>query len=117
MTFSDHTENIDQHYFDLSILNINQIYRWDTAKFIFKMDKGLVPDKFIHFLPKITHTYNTRSKVKMQFKLSSPQTEIGKLSVKFFGVNLWATLPTHLKEITDAKAFSKEYKKELLQEK
>ena len=44
------------------------------------------------------------------------RSEIGKLSVKFFGVNLWATLPTHLKEITDAKAFSKAYKKELLKE-
>ena len=117
MTFSDHTENIDQYYSDLSILKINQIYRWDTAKFIFKVDKGVVPDNFIDFLPKINHTYNTRSKAKMQFKLSSPQTEIGKLSVKFFGVKLWATLPTHLKEITDAKAFSKEYKKELLEEK
>jgi len=115
ITFSDPIQNVDHQYLNLSILKIDKLYKWELAKFLFNLDKHLVPQVFLNFLPKINHNYNTRNRVKMKFQLSNPKTEIGKSSIKFHGPLLWATLPADLKEISGIKAFSKACKTEILE--
>ena len=115
MTFAETMQNVDGQYYDLKILKVDKLHKWEVAKFIYKVDKDIVPHAFVNFLPKIKHNYNTISKVKMQFQLTAPRTDIGKSSIKFSGVKLWATISSTLKETSDIKAFSKAYKTELLE--
>ena len=72
MTFSDPMQNVDHLYLNLSILKIDKLYKWELAKFLFNLDKDLVPQVFLNFLPKINHNYNTRNRLKMKFQLSAP---------------------------------------------
>ena len=74
MTFSDPMQNVDHHYSNLEILKVDQLHQWEVGKFIYKIDKDLVPQAFDNLLPKIGHTYNTRNREKMQFQLSAPST-------------------------------------------
>ena len=115
MTFSDPMQSVDDQYANLEILKVDELHQWEMAKFIYKIDKELVPQAFANLLPKISHTYNTRSREKMKFKLSAPSTELGKSSIKFSGVKLWASLPASLKASASLKIFSKTYKTQLLE--
>ena len=115
MTFSEPMQNVDHQYTSLKILKVNQIHQWEIAKFIYKIDKAQAPQAFADLLPKISHSYNTRTRLKMQFQLLAPHTEIGKSSIKYAGVKLWGTLPTNLKESANLKIFSDAYKIKLLE--
>ena len=115
MTFSDPMQNVDHHFTALKILKVNQIHNWEVAKFIYQVDNDLVPQVFINLLPKISHNYNTRSREKMKWRLPAPKTELGKSSIKFAGVKLWATLSASLKQSASLKTFSETYKAELLE--
>ena len=62
MTFAHPMQNIEQKYLDMSVLKIDMLYKWELAKFMYKISNSLIPPVFNNFLPKINHPYNTRNK-------------------------------------------------------
>jgi hypothetical protein len=52
----------------------------------------------------------------LQYELPASRTDIGKSSVKYYGVKVWGALPKELKDAPNVKAFKKHYKSKLLQE-
>ena len=69
------------------------------------------PPAFSDFFAISTHRYTTRLRQNSNFSIIKPKTEMGKKSLKFFGVKLWIRLPVFLKEICEPKKFNVEFKK------
>ena len=67
-----------------------------------------------YFLPIAkAHHYNTRSKSNQNYFLDPANTNNGKKSIEFYGVQLWNLIPPEIKSFSFYR-FKKEYKKILL---
>ena len=114
MTFSQPYQNVDTYFVTLSVLKVKQLYDFEVAKFMYNINNESVPPNFINFFPVIEHRYRTRSRLRSQYQLPQPRTDMGKSSIKFYGVKLWATLSDNLKNSTNINTFKKTYKESLL---
>ena len=60
------------------------------------------------------HSHGTRANSHRHFKLTRPQTELGKASIKFHGAKLWNELPQPIQEERATNSFSNNLKSYLL---
>ena len=71
----------------------------------------LYPKFFPDYVNPIQHVYTTRHRLRSHYELSTPKSDIGKTSVKFYGVKIWGGLPKDLQEAISIDAFKDNYKK------
>ena len=109
--FLPYTSNVLTCYSDLKILPVEKVFEHETAKLIHSISYNYNPPAFSNFLPLSTHRYATRLRQNSIFFISKPKTEMGKKSIKFFGVKLWIRLPLTLKDMNEPKKFNSEFKK------
>ena len=97
MTFSPPRTNVDHLYSSLNILTVQQLYFFETAKFVHSVHNHFPPNIFHEYFQSISHSYNTRTRQNSNFALPQPRTEKGKRSCLYTGVNIWAKVPQHMK--------------------
>ena len=64
----------------------------------------------------IPHSYNTRHRLRSHYELGTPKSDIGKSSVKFFGVKIWGELGKDLQDAASLDVFKNMYKKALFEQ-
>ena len=64
-----------------------------------KITKKELPKIFDEYFTLIDHDHNTRTKQISHFNLLQPRTYLGRQSVRFNGVKIWANLPSNLKYV------------------
>ena len=106
-----YTSNVQPFFSDLKILPVRNIFEHETAKLIHSVFHRYNPTAYSDFFDLSTHTYTTRLRQNSTFSIMKPKTEMGKKSVKYFGVKIWIKLPLSLKELLEPKKFNLEFKK------
>ena len=101
-------------YLELKVLNIKGIYEQEVSKLFHSVVYCYCPKSFSNFFELSTHNYNTRLRSSSCFSLMKAKTELGKRSLRFSGVKIWAKVPISLKEISDSKKFSKDLKRSII---
>ena len=84
-------------FYSLNILKIENLCKFEIAKFIFKLKN--IPDfNYMHNLKPINqiHKYNTRLS-KNNYFLQRKKTETGKKSLEYIGSTIWLDLPSDIK--------------------
>ena len=97
-------------YSELKVLNIKGIYEHEVSKLFHSVVYDYSPKSFLDFFKLSTHSYSTRLRMNSCFSLMKAKTELGKRSLRFSGVKIWAKLPLSLKEISNLKKFNKDLK-------
>ena len=101
----------------LEILNLNEIYQLELAKFIFKQKGGMFPvsiANYFHFRETPRHSYNLRSQARRRDPQIIHKTSSGKQSIQFRGNELWNFIPDEIKGAQSSNVFKKMYKSHLL---
>ena len=113
-TWKDHIDN-NKLFHEFQILKISDIYKFELSKFMYSYHVKAFPAIFdSYFLPIAeAHNYNTRSKPNQNYFLNFVNSNSGKNSIKFYGVQLWNLIPPEIKSYSFYR-FKKEYKKILL---
>ena len=101
----------------LEILNLNEIYQLELAKFIFKQKGGILPvaiANYFQFRETPRHSYNLRSQARPRDPQIIHRTSSGKHSIQFRGNDLWNQIPDEIKTAQSPNTFKKMYKSHLL---
>ena len=109
--FDAHTDNL---FRDHQILKFNDIYLFQTAKFMFLYTKGLLPNTFNNMftLTNQIHSYNTRN--SNCFYVFPCRTNIRRFSIRFRGPQFYNSLNQEIQNCESVGLFSKLLKKCLL---
>ena len=113
MTFSPIMTNVGKLLYALKIMNIKELHNFEVAKFMYNMNNETLPEVFSDYVNPISHSYNTRHRLRSHYELGTPKSDIGKSSVKFFGVKVWSNLNGDLKQATSIDSFKSCYKNTL----
>ena len=113
MLFLPYTSDVRPGLVELKTLNLKGTYQHEIAKLFHSVVYNYCPKTFSDFFELSTHRYTTRLRQNSCFSLMKAKTELGKKSLKFSGVKIWAKLPLSVKNIPESKKFNKEIKKAL----
>ena len=109
--FLSYTSDVKPGLLELKVLNVKSTYEHEVAKLFHSVVYNYCPKTFSNFFELSTHRYATRLRQNSCFSLMKAKTELGKKSLKFSGVKIWANLPLSVKDISESKKFNKELKK------
>ena len=97
ITFSPPRTNVDHLFNSLNIFTVQQLYFFETAKFVHSVHNHFAPNIFQNYFQIISHSYSTRTRQNSIYALPQPRTERGKRSCVFTGVNIWSKVPHYMK--------------------
>ena len=99
-------------YNELEILQVDDIYRLEVGKFMFKFYNDLLPENFKEYFKFVSgiHHYNTRMSSNMCMYPIKLNTKFSKNSLKCKGVEVWNDIPLHIKNLNSIKSFCNELK-------
>ena len=103
-------------YAQLNILQIEDVYKYEIAKFMFNFNKTLAPSPFSNFFQKIHQVSNRSTRLSAeQDNLYIPRYRNNRLQrcIKYQGVKIWNIIPKEIKKST-YNIFKNKYKKYLL---
>ena len=113
LTYSPPMTNVVDKYKSLKIMDTQNLYFFEVAKFMHSVYHKNIPNAFGDYFHTINHQYNTRNKQMQTFSLPQPRTERGKRSLRFKGIEVWGKVPQHLKGL-EGKQFSSKLKEYIL---
>jgi len=105
LTHSPPMTNVSNKYHELRIMNINQLYFYEVAKFMHSVYYEYSPQVFHNYFHEIHHNYDTRTRRANTYQLPQIRTEKGKRSLKYQGIHVWAEVPDVYKML-EPKQFS-----------
>ena len=115
--FASYTAHTEPIFRRLKILNLEKLYKLETAKFMFEINQennsNFLQNEFVK--TKKLHSHNTRQSTDLGFSLPSISTNFKKNFLTFDGVKLWNSLPMELKNTRSKHPFKKLMKIYLLQ--
>ena len=114
MTNTPISSDVKQKFKELSILTIKELLFLETSKFMHKMYHNKLPGSFDEYFLNIDHRYDTRNRSIAQFKRPSPKTNLGKRSVKYYGIDVWSKVDVSLRNVENKKHFSEKMKQLIL---
>ena len=87
--WKDHIDN-NKLFHKFQILKISDIYKFELCKFMYSYHVKALPAIFDSYFLSIAeaHNYNTRSKTNQNYFLNFVNSNSGKNSIKFYGVQL-----------------------------
>ena len=97
MTFSPPFSNVDSKYKSLKILRVQDLYRYESAKFMHSVCLEYSPMHFQTYFQAIDHNHDTRTKRNVGFAIPQPRTERGKNSLRYTCVKSSVSIPECLK--------------------
>ena len=68
------------------------------------------PGTFNEYFMDIDHDHDTRNRHRLQYQLPNPKSNLGKKSVKYFGIKVWSKLDLQTKNVENKKPFSDKIK-------
>ena len=81
------------------IMNVKTIYFYEVAKFMHSVFHNYSPEAFQTYFQLIDHTHNTRWRQNISYRAPQPRTERGKRSIRYYGIDIWAQVPEHLRTL------------------
>ena len=108
------TSDLHSAFKNMNFLSIDSLFKFETTKFIHFWLSDRLPGEFQNFMERINHCHGTRANINRHFKIARPQTELGKMSVKFHGAKLWNDLPQSIQEENITNRFCENLKKHLI---
>ena len=109
------TGNLHSAFTNMNFLSIDSLFKFETSKFIHLWQNDRLPGDFENFMERINHSHGTRANTNQHFKVARPQTELGKMSIKFHGARLWNDLPRDIQEESITSVFSRKLKNHLIE--
>ena len=87
--YNAHTEPL---FKSLNLLNVSDIFKINTLKFVYKYHKGLLPDYFngMFDFEETSHNYNTRHQ---NVRIPQPKRSSNNNSLRYFVPNLLGNIP------------------------
>ena len=111
INFLKYTDTVKKYYFTEQFLPIPDIFNIELAKFMFKYNKGLLPQIFNSYFERAdtVHTHFTRLS-KDNYFLPRTNKTTGLNSLGFLGVRLWHGVPDETKRKITLGSFVTSYK-------
>ena len=116
--------DLSQVYKDLKLLDLPSIHKLETAKYMYKSEKSLLPVSLGKYFEidrcAEEHSHSTRHQALVNIpdriapRLKS-RTKIAEKSIQFVGSTLWSHLPDDLKNSESFTIFKRLYKNNLLE--
>ena len=116
ITFKDRKHHSNPLFLELNLLDVFKEYRYLTGIFMYDLFNNNLPHGISDYFSFIDHMYQTRNKEKCNLKIEAIRTNVGKQSISYAGAVIWNSIPTMLRNITSRKKFSRDLKKNLLEE-
>ena len=115
--FAPYTAHSDPIFKRLRLLNFGKLYKLETAKFMFQINKDNSYTTLGHecLKTKKLHCYNTRQSSGLGFSLQAISTNSKRNFLTFDGIKLWNSLPLDLKEANNKISFKNKMKHYLLE--
>ena len=115
ITKSNIKNRITPQYRHLGILKLNDLYIYEIAKFMCQYVHNMLPSQFNNYFSFThnIHSHETRNSTSKAMTLTCYSTNRNQNSIKYKGVKIWNSIPSHLKSFSFQK-FKHEYKKFLL---
>ena len=113
MTFSSRmVYDLNPMYSKLNILKLNDVYKLEVAKFMYRYQNGKLPENFDHLFINLDsiHKYGTRQSTNQGFYMIRTRTKKGKNKIQYSGPLLWNEINLDIKQCPNLHAFSKKYK-------
>ena len=102
-------------FLQTNILKIHDIFKLQTAKFVFNCLNKISPANFHEYFVLNTNKYNTyATRNELLIKPLVRTTNYGIKSIKSTGVCIWNDTPIGIRESISLKTFSKKYKQHLM---
>ena len=95
MTFSPLLSNVDSKYKTLKILQVHDLYLYESAKFMHSVCLEYSPMNFQTYFQAIDHNHDTRTRRNVGYTIHQPRarTERGMKSLRYTCVKAWASIP------------------------
>jgi len=94
MRFSKFNSNICKLYKDTQILTIDQIFKLEISKLMYKIKFRLVPKQFTEHFTKIEdiHSYHTRQQSSIEYAIPRTRLKIAQKSFTYIGIRIWSSI-------------------------
>ena len=111
MTFQDRDAHSEPLFQQFNILNFDDSYRLEVAKFMHDISHNKLQQSFqtMFSLVKERHSRVTRQTTDNKFSLPLVQTNYGKRFITFFGVKTWNNILKDIRSLDSKHTFSTKY--------
>ena len=111
MAFRDRDAHSEPLFQQFNILNFDDSYRLEVAKFMHDISQNKLQQSFqsMFSLVKERHSRVTRQTTDNKFSLSLVQTNYGKRFITFFDVKTWNNIPKDIRSLDSKRTFSTKY--------
>ena len=101
-------------FYNLNILNIFDLYKFQLAIFMYQYHKNVLPNVFKNYFTSnaVIHNYQTRSRFNLHIELS--KTNIRYFSVRLAGPRLWNEIDLVTRASVSIHSFKRAYKSKYL---
>ena len=108
-------DHIEKFLVKNNILNVNDMFNMEVAKFMYKYVHGNLPVNFKNYFTKISsvHDHETRAASSNFFQHHVNKTK-GMRGLSYLGVKIWSEIPGSIKDSKSISEFINKYKKFLL---
>ena len=108
-------EHVEQFLLKDHLLQVNEIFQMELAKFMYKYNNNSLPGCFNSYFTKVNdkHSYNTRAS-QSNFFIPRKQCSKGQYGLDFLGPGLWSRIPESIKNQKTLTLFISSYKPILL---
>ena len=116
LNFCSHNDkNLNQFYYHNKILKINDLFKLELGKFMYKYDKKLLPESFNPYFESIqrVHSYNTIASNENYF-IPRVKSNKGLCTLHYLGAKMWSEIPIVAKNTKFVRSFTSKYRKILL---
>ena len=109
-------DNATPFYKKFKILKFKDLFKLETALFIYKFKANLLPSTFTNYFYQVKNKYkiSTRGSNSSNYFIPYYQTTKLQRSIKYHGPKLWNSLDTTIKNSKSANIFKKRLKNSLL---
>jgi len=107
MTFSKFNSNVCKLYKDTQILNIDQIFKLEIRKLMYKIKFRLVPKPFVELFTKIKdiHLYHTRQRSSIEYAIPWTRLKIDQKSFTCTGIGILSSIDPTIRSIPNYHLF------------
>ena len=77
---------------------------------MYKVSNKSLPTSFDDYFNSINHDHDTKTKQNIKYKLPRPRTDLGKRSIKYFGIKSWSDLDSDIKLSCNYRIFKNKLK-------
>ena len=111
---SHYLSNTDPIFHKLNFLKANDIHYFQTAIFVYKFSKNILPLTFRDMFTLNTNIHSYPTSHSFDLHLSNPKIVLAHRSIRHHGPDVWNSLPSNIKSCTSLYSFKASLKKHLL---